>query len=254
MPKSEKTSFSGASGQRLEGVFEKPDGEIRHYALYAHCFTCTMAIKAAVRIARILAEHGIATLRFDFSGLGRSEGDFSDTTFSSDIADIHAAGVFLEQNGQSPGLLIGHSLGGAAVLGAGGNMDSVKAIATIGAPSAPEHVKHLFEGEIDKILSHGKAAVNLGGQRLEISRKFIEDIQQYDLKEKVKKLGKALLILHAPTDATVGIENAQELYLAARHPKSFISLAGADHLLTNSAEADYAARVIAVWAEKYLAS
>lgn len=252
MVESKKIEFVNDRGSHLEGVLEVPTNGVNNYALYAHCFTCTMATRAAVRITRTLAERGIATLRFDFSGLGRSGGDFSDTTFSSDIADIIAAMEFLRQNYQAPELLIGHSLGGAAVLGAASNLAEIKAVATIGAPSEPSHVAHLFEGEIDKILMMGSASINLGGKRVEISRQFVEDIQNYDLKTKVANIGKALLILHSPTDSIVGIDNAQAHYLNAKHPKSFVSLAGSDHLLTKAADGDYVGQVIAAWSSRYL--
>lgn len=248
---SEKLTFTNNRGLSLDGVLEKPTGHITAYALYAHCFTCSKEIAAAVKISRALATHGIATLRFDFSGLGRSEGDFADTTFSSNITDIHAAADFLRQNYQAPALLIGHSLGGAAVLGAAGDIEEVKAVATIGAPSEPSHVQHLFTHELDKIIHHGKACIDLADRKVTISKAFVDNIKSYDLKEKVSKLKKALLILHSPVDQVVGIENAQALYVAAEHPKSFISLDNADHLLGKTADAWYAAQVIAAWATRY---
>lgn len=251
MTTSEKVTFTNKDGLQLDGVLETPGGRIHEYALYAHCFTCSKEIAAAVRVSRALASRGIATLRFDFSGLGRSEGDFADTTFSSDIADIHAAADFLRKKYQAPTLLIGHSLGGAAVLGAADGIEEVKALATIGAPSTPEHVKHLFDHEIEKITMQGKACVDLAGRKIIISKAFMDDILQYDLKKKVANLKKALLILHSPIDNIVGIENAQELYQAAKHPKSFISLDNADHLLAKKADAEYAAQIIAAWAERY---
>ncbi len=248
----EKLEFNGARDLQLHGVLEKPAGPVRAYALYAHCFTCTKEIAAAVKVSRALALQGIATLRFDFSGLGRSEGDFADTTFSSDIEDIQAAADFLADSYQPPALLIGHSLGGAAVLGAAGEIDSIQAVATIGAPAEPDHVTHLFEHEIEKITKDGEACVELAGHKVAIGKAFIEDVRQYDLKEKVANLKKALLILHSPLDDIVGIENAQALYEAAKHPKSFISLDQADHLLSRKEDAQYAATVIAAWASRYI--
>jgi esterase/lipase len=211
---------------------EKPQGETNSYALYAHCFTCSKEVAAAVRVSRSLAEKGVATLRFDFSGIGSSEGNFANTTFTSDIEDVHSAAKFLRDNYEAPKLLIGHSLGGAAVLGAAGDISEVKAVATIGAPSEPEHVQHLFESELGKICATGEAEVLLGPQRLTITKAFVEDISQYSLKERIANMKKALLVLHSPTDSMVGVENAQEIFVAAKHPKSFISLDGADHLLT----------------------
>ena len=249
---SEKITFTNASGTELDGVLEQPDGSIAGYALYAHCFTCSKEIAAAVRVSRALAEKNIATLRFDFSGIGRSGGAFGDTTFTSDIGDIIAAAAYLRSHYQAPDLLIGHSLGGAAILGAAGDVPEAKAVATIAAPSEPAHVQHLFENEIDRILAQGKAAVDLGGRKMEISQAFVEDVRGFDLKSKVAAMKKALLILHSPTDQTVGIENAKAIFDAAKHPKSFITLDGADHLLMNKSDAEYAASIIAIWAARYI--
>lgn len=252
MINSEKIKFINSEGLSLDGIIETPDStEPVGYALYAHCFTCTKAISAAVKISRALAKKNIATLRFDFAGIGKSEGDFSATTFSSNVTDIHSAVGFLRENYSAPKLIIGHSLGGSAVLGAAGDIPEIAAVASIAAPSAPDHVKHLFESKLDMIIADGEACVDLAGRKFMISKAFIDDIVNYKLAEKISKLGKALLIMHSPTDVTVGIENAQELYQAAKHPKSFVSLDDADHLLTDSEDAEYAASIISAWAERY---
>lgn len=250
---SEKVTFNNRESLALDGIIEQPEsGEVAGYALYAHCFTCTKAISAAVKISRALAKKNIATLRFDFAGIGKSEGDFAHTTFSSNVTDIHSAADFLRDNYAAPKLIIGHSLGGAAVLGAAGDIPEIKAAVSIAAPSSPEHVQHLFVSKMDMIMSQGEACFDLAGKKIMISKAFIEDILKYDLPDKVSHLKKALLIMHSPTDATVGIENAQELYTAARHPKSFISLDDADHLLTDSDDTEYAASIITAWSEKYI--
>jgi esterase/lipase len=252
MFESKKLIITNRKGVELEGVLETPLNEINSYALYAHCFTCSKEIATAVRVSRALATKNIATLRFDFSGISSNGGKFVNTTFSSDIEDIYDAADFLRSNYQAPKLLVGHSLGGAAVLGAAGDIDEAKAIATIGAPSDPQHVQHLFKNSLYKIKTTGEADITLGGRKITIYQEFVEDIAQYDLKEKVKNIKKALLILHSPTDSIVEIENAQELYMSAKHPKSFISLDDADHLLSKKEDAEYAAELIAAWSERYI--
>ncbi len=244
--------FTNSAGQKLSGRLELPAGAVRAYAVFAHCFTCSKNVAAATRVARALAEHGFGVLRFDFTGLGNSEGDFANTHFSSNTADLIAAARALEADGRAPALLVGHSLGGAAVLAAAGELPMVRAVATISAPSDVAHVRNLFEGHLDQITTEGAAEVQLAGRTFTVRREFLEDIAGHKLTERVSELRKALLIMHSPTDDTVGIEHASKLYLAAKHPKSFISLDGADHLLTRAADAEYVAQVLAAWAVRYL--
>lgn len=236
----------------LAGRLDAPEGEIKAFALFAHCFACSKDILAAGRIAGALAARGIAVLRFDFTGLGGSEGDFANTNFSSNIADFVAAADFLRQYHRAPQLLIGHSLGGAAVLAAAGDIPEIKAVATIGAPSDPSHVTHLFKSQTGDIVEQGAARVQLAGREFTIKKQFIEDIARHRLADKIAALRKALLVLHGPLDQTVGIENASWIFAAAKHPKSFISLDGADHLLSRPSDAAYAADVIAAWAGRYI--
>jgi len=244
--------FIGARGRRLSGVLETPEGAVRGYALFAHCFTCTKNSLAAARIARALAALGIGVLRFDFTGLGQSEGDFAETTFSGDIADLVRAAEAMADEGVAPALLIGHSLGGAAVLAAAGDLPGIRAIATLGAPFDVTHVTGQFGADLSEILDKGEAQVNLGGRPFTVRREFVEDLARHDQAARIAALHRPLLILHAPRDAVVGIDNAQAIFLAARHPKSFVSLDEADHLLTRPADAAYAAEVIAAWASRYL--
>lgn len=249
---SEKLTFQGASGQQLAGRLEMPDGEPWAYAVFAHCFACSKNSLAAVRISRGLAARGIAALRFDFTGLGESEGEFGQNPFRADVADLAAAAQFLAREKEPPKLLVGHSLGGAAVLAAAHELPEVKAVAVIGAPFEVEHVTQLFEAELDEIKAQGSAPVQLGELQFEVSRAFIEDLSRHDQEQRIEALDRALLVLHAPMDAVVGIENAQAIFLAAKHPKSFVSLDTADHLLTDAADADYAAGIIAAWASRYV--
>jgi len=245
--------FTGASGAALSARLELPvDGRPKGYALFAHCFTCGKNLRGAVAVSRALTRAGIGVLRFDFTGLGESEGDFADTHFSSNVADLVAAAAFLEAEYDAPQLLVGHSLGGAAVLHAAHQLPSVRAVATIGAPSAPDHVLHLLEGSLPEIEEQGEATIRLAGRAFTIRKEFLADLEQTTMAEVVQSLGRALLILHSPVDQIVGIGNAQELYLKARHPKSFVSLDTADHLLSDGDDADYAAQVIAAWATRYL--
>ena len=246
-----KAQFENDQGERLVGLLETPEGESKAFALFAHCFTCSKDIAAASRITRALTRYGIATLRFDFTGLGNSDGDFANTNFSSNLEDLIAAAQFLYDEYDPPSLLIGHSLGGAAVLAAAHEIDSVKAVATIGAPASAKHVEHLFESARDEIES-GAATVDLGGRNFTIKKQFLDDIDKYSSTDHIAKLDAALLVLHSPIDATVNIDEASRIYQAARHPKSFISLDRADHLLSRREDSEYAAGVIAAWAGRFL--
>ena len=248
----ERFQFMGSEGQQLAAALETPEGPVHAYALFAHCFTCGKDGLAAKRIAVALAAKGIAVLRFDFTGLGSSEGDFANSTFSSNVADLVRAADHLRQTYKAPALLIGHSLGGAAVLAAAGQIPDAKAVVTIGAPSDPTHVTGQFADSIEKIRNEGQAEVSLAGRPFTIKRAFLDDIAEHSLMDHITRLHKALLVMHAPTDDTVGIDNASKIFLAAKHPKSFISLSGADHLLRKPSDAIYVAHVIAAWAERYL--
>lgn len=248
----EKLTFTGAGGETLAARLDLPGGEVRAYALFAHCFTCTKDIFAATRIAGGLAAQSIAVLRFDFTGLGHSEGEFANTNFSSNIADLVRAADHLRATRQAPKLLIGHSLGGAAVLAAAAQVPEAVAVATIGAPADPEHVAHNFAPHKAEIERAGEAEVVLAGRTFRIQKQFLDDISGHNLEEAVRRLGKALLVFHAPRDETVGIENAGHIFAAAKHPKSFVSLDDANHLLTRRADAAYVADVLAAWAGRYL--
>jgi uncharacterized OsmC-like protein/fermentation-respiration switch protein FrsA (DUF1100 family) len=248
----ERFQFTGSEGQQLAAALETPEGPVRAYALFAHCFTCGKDGLAAKRIAVALAAKGIAVLRFDFTGLGSSEGDFANSTFSSNVADLVRAADHLRQTHEAPALLIGHSLGGAAVLAAAGQIPDAKAVVTIGAPSDPSHVTGQFADSIEKIRERGQAEVSLAGRPFTIKREFLDDIAEHTLMEHITKLHKALLVMHAPSDDTVGIDNATRIFVAAKHPKSFVSLAGANHLLSDRRDAAYVADVIAAWASRYL--
>lgn len=248
----ERFQFTGEGGHQLAAALDSPDGPIRAYALFAHCFTCGKDVLAAKRIATALATKGIAVLRFDFTGLGSSEGDFVNSTFSSNVADLVRAADHLRETRQAPAILIGHSLGGAAILAAAAQIPEAKAVVTIAAPSDPAHVTDLFKDRIEDIRTHGEVEVSLAGRPFRIKREFLDDIAEHGLMEHVAKLHKALLIMHAPTDDTVGIDNATRIFLAAKHPKSFVSLAGSDHLLTGKQDAAYVADVIGAWSERYV--
>ena len=248
----ERFTFPGHSGDQLAARLDLPEGKPLATALFAHCFTCSKDVPAARRIAGRLAAMGIAVLRFDFTGLGHSEGEFGNTTFSSNIADLEAACQALAERGLAPDMLIGHSLGGAAVLRAAAHMDEVRAVVTIGAPFDPGHVTHNFDGALEEIKTQGTAEVMLGGHQVRIGQDFVEDVSAQVLEPAIAGLHKALLILHAPRDMTVGIENAANIFRAAKHPKSFVTLDDADHLLSRAKDAEYAAEVIAAWAARYL--
>jgi putative redox protein len=248
----ERFQFPGSDGQQLAAALELPEGETLAYALFAHCFTCGKDVLAAKRIAVALAAKGIAVLRFDFTGLGSSEGDFANSTFSSNVADLVRAADHLRSTRKAPAILIGHSLGGAAVLAAAGQIPQAKAVVTIAAPSDPAHVTHFFADRLEDIRKHGKVEVSLAGRPFNIKREFLDDIAEHNLMDHVAKLHKALLIMQSPTDDTVGIDNATRIFVAAKHPKSFVSLPDADHLLSNRRDSMYAADVIAAWAERYI--
>src|SRR5215472_11000713 len=248
----ERFDFANAQGEKLAALLDRPDGPIRAVALFAHCFTCGKDNKAARLIAHGLTSHGIAVLRFDFTGLGGSEGEFANTTFSSNVDDLVAAADHLREKLAAPAILIGHSLGGAAVLAAAHRIAEARAVATINAPSDPGHIAGLFRRHIDAIQAQGEVEVTLAGRPFRIRRALLDDIAEQKLTDRIKNLQKALLIFHSPTDDTVGIDNASHIFLAARHPKSFVSLADADHLLSRPSDAAYVANVVAAWAERYL--
>jgi putative redox protein len=250
--RAERFDFPNARGQTLAALLQRPAGEPAAFALFAHCFTCGKDNLAAKRIAEALAERGIAVLRFDFTGLGASEGEFANTHFSSNVADLVAAADHLRRTARAPTLLVGHSLGGAAVLAAAGQIPEARAVATIAAPSDPGHVTGLFREHVDEIRAAGEGEVVLAGRPFRIRREFLDDVAEQKLLDRVKDLHKALLVLQSPSDETVGIDNASRIFLAARHPKSFVSLADADHLLSRRRDALYAAHVIAAWAERYV--
>ncbi len=248
----ERLTFPGHSGHDLAARLDMPDGPHLATALFAHCFTCSKDIPAARRIAQRLADQGIAVLRFDFTGLGHSQGEFANTTFTSNVDDLKAAADILDARGMAPSLLIGHSLGGAAVLKLAPELKGIKAVVTLGAPYDPEHVTHNFGGALDEIAANGQASVNLGGRAITIGKGFVEDISGASLKSAIAASKAALLVMHAPLDAIVGVENATNIFMAARHPKSFVTLDDADHLITNADDACYAADVIASWSTRYL--
>ncbi|CCD87717.1 conserved hypothetical protein; putative hydrolase [Bradyrhizobium sp. ORS 285] len=249
----ERFQFDGASGDKLSAALDMPDGTPRAYALFAHCFSCGKDTHAARRIAMALTAHGIAVLRFDFTGLGSSEGDFANATFSSNVADLVRAADHLRETRQAPAILIGHSLGGAAVLAAAGDIPDAKAVVTIAAPSDPAHVTDMFKDSLEAIRRDGSAEVSLAGRPFRISSSFLDDVAEQRLLDKVKHLHKALLVMHSPVDDTVGIDNATHIFVAAKHPKSFISLDHADHLISSKQDATYIAEVIASWATRYVA-
>ncbi len=249
----QKINFTNAEGQQLVGRLELPINQHPHnFAIFAHCFTCNKNLSAVKNITRELTSNGFGVLRFDFTGLGESEGDFENTNFSGNVDDLISASNYLKENHTAPTLLIGHSLGGAAVIFAASKIDSVKAVATIGAPSNPKHVKHLIQNSVEEIKATGKANVSIGGRPFTIKKQFLDDIETKSLPDVAKNLRKALLVLHSPQDTTVGIENAEEIYVAARHPKSFVTLDGADHLLMKKEDSIYVGSVIATWAKRYI--
>ncbi|MBF0279550.1 MAG: alpha/beta fold hydrolase [SAR324 cluster bacterium] len=249
----QRVLFSAATGEKLVGHVMLPtDEEPIAYCLFAHCFTCTKNLKAINHIGRALIQAGIGVLKFDFTGLGESEGDFADTNFSSNVTDLVAAADYLKAEFEAPKLLIGHSLGGAAVLQAASEITSSIAVATIGAPAEPEHVSKLLENKRELIELEGEAEVLLAGRKFKIKKQFLEDLAESNMESKIRNLQKALLILHSPIDTTVGIDNASKIFLAAKHPKSYLSLDQADHLLMQENDAVYAGAMIAAWAKKYI--
>ncbi len=247
-----KITFDNQHGEPLAALLESPNGQPSAYALFAHCFTCNKDIAAASRISRALAKQGIATLRFDFTGLGNSDVDFSNTNFSSNLEDLLSAAEFMASENKVPSILIGHSLGGAAVLAVAKKMDSVKAVVTIAAPATGKHIGHLFCAHEDEIKAENEAAVNLAGRQFTIRKQFLEDIERYNGTEHIASLGKALLIFHSPVDPQVSIDEAAKIYTAAKHPKSFISLDHADHLLSKNEDAEYVAMMTVSWLGRYL--
>jgi len=249
---SEKISFPGESGEMLAARFDRPPQPPVAYALFAHCFTCSKDIFAAKRIAAGLVENGIAVLRFDFTGLGHSDGEFANTNFSSNVGDLVAAANWLTETHRAPEILIGHSLGGAAVLAAADRVPAARAVCTIGAPADPEHVVHNFGAALDRIEAEGVAEVSLAGRPFTIKKQFLDDLAQQSLAPKIAAMRKALLVFHSPVDDTVGIDNASKIFLAAKHPKSFLTLDRADHLLSGHADAVYVADVIGAWVKRHI--
>jgi alpha/beta superfamily hydrolase len=252
MLRSEKVEFPGSQGSQLAGRLDWPMSSPRAFALFAHCFSCSMDVLASARISQGLAARGIAVLRFDFTGLGHSSGEFASTNFSSSVKDLLAAVEFLRARHQAPRILIGHSLGGAAVLAAAGHVPECVAVATVAAPFDPQHVVDLFAGDVPRITAEGEAEVNLMGRKFTVRKQFLEDIASQSLREAVHGLRRALMILHSPVDELVSIDHARRIFEAALHPKSFVSLDGADHLLTRREDAAYVTDVLSAWAARYL--
>lgn len=252
MSRSEKISFTGSTGQALAGIVDVPEGPVRGWGVFSHGLTLGKDSPAAARICKGLADTGIGMLRFDNLGLGGSEGDWSAGSFSVKVADTVLAAEFLQGQGRPVSLLVGHSFGGAAVLAAARNIPGLGAIVTIAAPYEPKHVEHMFDSEIDAILRDGSAVVNLGGRPMEVRRHFVEDVERADLRDCIRTLHTPLMVMHSPTDNVVGIDNASEIFLTARHPKSFVSLEGSEHLLTGKGQAARAARIVGAWADPYL--
>ena len=250
--RSERFNFPNANGEKLAAVLDLPLGRPVAYTLFAHCFTCGKDFRTAKRISEQLTTHGIAVLRFDFTGLGSSEGEFANTHFSSNVDDLVAAADHLRKAYAAPAILIGHSLGGAAVIAAAEKIPDARAVVTIAAPFDPAHVVGLFKEHVEAIRAKGELEVALAGRPFRIKREFLEDAAQRSLRQSLATLRKALLVFHSPTDETVGIENASQIFGAARHPKSFVSLAGADHLLSKAEDGKYVANVVAAWVGRYL--
>ena len=253
MPSSERFDFQNRNGQLLSGRLDLPDGQPKAYALFAHCFTCNKNVHAAARIARGLRELGFGVLRFDFTGLGNSEGDFANTNFSSNLDDLRSAIDALRATHQAPSILVGHSLGGAAVMFLASEIAEVKLVASVGAPSEPIHVLNLIdESMLEQIEQHGTAEVSLAGKTFSIQKQFVEDVTGTSLQNRLQQSRKPALIFHAPNDNIVGIEHAKKIYEAMNHPKSFVSLDGADHLLSEKKDSQFVADVLATWAARFL--
>ncbi len=251
--KYQKFFFEGAEGSRLSARLDTPEnGKPAAHAVFAHCFTCTKNFKAAANISQALTRQGIAVFRFDFTGLGESEGDFADTNFSSNVEDLIAAADYLKAKDSAPKILIGHSLGGAAALQAAVRIPTVTAVVTIGAPSSPAHLTRHLVSIKDRIEKEGEANVVIEGRNFRIKRQFLEDLKQTRMEETIRALDRALLVLHSPMDEIVGIENAGKIFAAARHPKSFVSLDRADHLLSDRKDSNYAGNVIVAWVSRYI--
>jgi putative redox protein len=248
-----KLEFPGTDGLDIAGLLETPGENPQAFVLFAHCFTCSKNVLAASRIARALVARGFAVLRFDFTGLGSSEGDFANSNFSANVTDLVHAADYLRAHYRAPALLIGHSLGGAAVLAAAHQVPEAAGVVTIGAPSDPEHVIRQFACEVKEIEERGSAEVSLGGRAFTIKKQFLDDLARHNLEERIAELRKALLIFHSPMDLTVAIDEAEKIYRAAKHPKSFVSLDDADHLLTDARDAEYVAATIAAWSTRYIA-
>ncbi|UKA63840.1 alpha/beta hydrolase family protein [Arthrobacter sp. FW306-04-A] len=252
MSKSMKISFEGSTGDLLAGIVDVPEGPVRGWGVFSHGLTLGKDSPSASRICKGLADLGVGMLRFDNLGLGDSAGEWSAGSFSVKVADTIRAAGFMRAEDKEISLLVGHSFGGAAVLAAALSLPGVRAIATVGAPFEPKHVEHMFDAEVSTILSEGSAQVNLGGRRMEVRRHFVEDVEQADLSDCIRTLHRPLMVLHSPTDNTVGIDNASEIFQTARHPRSFVSLEGSDHLLTGKGQAARVARIISAWAGQYL--
>ena len=252
MARSERVEFPGSQDATLAARLERPDDDPVAHALFAHCFTCSKDLGAVTRISRALADHGYGVLRFDFTGLGHSEGEFENTNFSSNVEDLRHAAAWLEEEYEPPRLLIGHSLGGAAVLAAARSIEGSRAVATIGAPADPTHVEKLLDSSKETIEREGEAEVVLAGRRFRIRRQFLEDLREHGRADHLASLGRALMIFHAPLDEIVDIDNAATIYSRAKHPKSFVSIDGADHLLSRARDAEFVAQVLAAWADRYV--
>jgi uncharacterized OsmC-like protein/pimeloyl-ACP methyl ester carboxylesterase len=250
--RTERLEFTGSLGSTLAGRLELPAHTPRAFALFAHCFTCGKDVLAASRVARALTDHGIAVLRFDFTGLGGSDGDFENTSFSSNVADLLQAAGHLRENYAAPSILIGHSLGGAAVIAAAEHLPETRAVVTIGAPADTGHVERLLVGSRDEIEEEGEAEVSLAGRTFRIGRQFLDDIAEQPQAQRIGNLDAALLVMHSPTDKVVGVDQARQIFQQARHPKSFVALDGADHLLTRATDAAFVASMVSVWADRYV--
>lgn len=249
---STKLNIQNAKGLQLQAYLELPPNQKpNNFAIFAHCFTCSSSLKPVINISRALTAHGFGVVRFDFTGLGQSEGEFADSHFSANVEDLLAVNEYLKEHYEAPSLLVGHSLGGAAVIVAASQLDNVKAVATIGAPATTEHVKKHFSHQFDEIAQKGDVKVNIGGRPFKINQEFVDDFDKTDLPAITKKLRKPLLIMHAPFDKVVGIDNAQQLFVNAFHPKSFISLNDADHLLLNEKDSNYVGNLIGAWVQGY---